>query len=174
MENQRIRLTKRMLKEALVRLLNTKQIEHISVSELCAEAQINRTTFYKYYGSQFDLMNDIQADFMRELENSLQKNARPVSLLNTLTYIDTHRELCTVLLHTAADSGFLERIFSFSPIAQQLEEQVSRQYPDCRKEYVKEFVIYGSYSVIRKWLLSEQPEPPETITEIILKLIETI
>lgn len=174
MENQRIRLTKRMLKEALVRLLAQKQIENISVSELCTEAQINRTTFYKYYGSQFDLMDDIQKDFMCELETNLRQNERPVSLLNILTYIDTHRDSCIALLQTAADNGFLERILSLSLISQQLEEQVVRSYTGFQKEYVKEFVIYGSYSVIRKWLLSKQPEPPKAIAEIILELIEKI
>ena len=55
MENQRIRITKRMLREALIRLLGKKPIEKIRVQELCQEAQINRTTFYKYYGNQYDL-----------------------------------------------------------------------------------------------------------------------
>ena len=84
MENQRIRLTKKMLKSALIKLLESKPIEKISVYELCAEAQINRTTFYKYYGSQHDLMADIQADFLTELENSLRETDRPLSLLMIL------------------------------------------------------------------------------------------
>ena len=46
MENQRIRLSKTMLKNALIRLLANKSIDKITVYELCAEAQINRTTFY--------------------------------------------------------------------------------------------------------------------------------
>ena len=46
MENQRVRLSKALLKEALVRLLETKPLDKITIYELCAEAQINRTTFY--------------------------------------------------------------------------------------------------------------------------------
>ena len=63
MENQRIRLSKAMLKSALMRLLKEKPIEKISIYELCAAAQINRTTFYKYYGSQYELLAD-EAAFM--------------------------------------------------------------------------------------------------------------
>ena len=46
MENQRIRLTKTLLKNALLVLLGKKPIERIAVSEICAKAQVNRTTFY--------------------------------------------------------------------------------------------------------------------------------
>ena len=43
-----------------------------------------------------------------------------------------------------------------------------------RSEYVKEFVIYGCYSIIRRWLTAENPETPEDITNIILELIERL
>ena len=174
MENQRVRLTKRMLKEALIRLLEQKPIEKITVHELCAEAEINRTTFYKYYGSQFDLMDDMQEDFLRELETSMREKERPVSLLNILTYIDNHRVFCTTLLRSATDNGLLGKIFSLSLITQQLEAQTAPRYEGYRNGYVKEFVIYGCYSIIRRWLMSENPETPEDITDIILKLIERI
>ena len=174
MENQRIRLTKKMLKSALIKLLESKPIEKVTVYELCAEAQINRTTFYKYYGSQHDLMADIQADFLAELENSLRETDRPLSLLMILTYIGTHRETCIVLMNNALNDGFLERILSLSLLTQKLENQISPDYFVADREYVKDFVIFGAYAVIRRWLLSEQPEPPEQITDLILALFEKI
>jgi len=48
-ENQRVQLTKRLLKEALMKLLEEKPLEQINVSELCRVADINRATFYKHY-----------------------------------------------------------------------------------------------------------------------------
>ena len=48
MENQRIRLSKTLLKNALVHLLQKKPLNKISVLEICETAQINRTTFCKY------------------------------------------------------------------------------------------------------------------------------
>ena len=71
MENQRIRLSKTMLKNALIELLKTKNIEKITIYELCSTAQINRTTFYKYYGSQYDLLADIERELFNELETHL-------------------------------------------------------------------------------------------------------
>jgi len=171
MENQRVRVTKRMLKEALVKLLEEKSLEKITVYELCATAEVNRTTFYKYYGSPYDLMEDIRMDFLHELEINLQEKENPYSLQNILTYIFTHQGASKVLLKTAPDDGFLEKIISLSLISAQLEEHVSADEAEHVKAYTKEFIIFGSYSIVRKWLLSENPEPPEEIARIILQMV---
>ena len=170
MENQRIRVTKKMLKEALVKLLENKPLEKVTVYEICQTAEINRTTFYKYYGSPFDLMKDIQADFIRELEINLQKKEDLFSLRNILTYIHTHRDACRILITSSSYSDFLEEVFSLSLLTQQMEERILPDQADAFRKYAKEFVIFGSYSIIRKWLLSDQPEPPEEIAKVIFDL----
>ena len=75
MENQRVRLSKMLLKNALITLLNEKPLEKITIYELCAKAQLNRVTFYKYYGSQYDLLTDIENDCFHKLEEILSDNA---------------------------------------------------------------------------------------------------
>ena len=172
MANQRIRVTKRMLKEALVQLLESKPIEKVTVYEICQSAEINRTTFYKYYGSPYDLLNDIEADFLHELEINLQESENIYSLLNILTYINTHRDACRVLLMSAASTGFLEKVFSHTQLTRQLEERIAPKRAEVSRKYIKEFVVYGSYSIVRKWLLADQPEPPEEIARIINDIVK--
>ncbi len=65
-ESQRVRLTRRLLKESLFELLKNKSISKISVSELCVKAGINRTTFYAHYGSQYDVLQDIGKEYHRK------------------------------------------------------------------------------------------------------------
>lgn len=73
MENQRVRMTKRLLSDSLLYLMQTKPIDEISVSELCRQAQVNRTTFYKYYACPHDILKDI-ASTNRDIYVSLCKN----------------------------------------------------------------------------------------------------
>lgn len=47
-ENQRIAITKGLLKESLLHLLKKKKIDRITITELCQESGINRSTFYRY------------------------------------------------------------------------------------------------------------------------------
>ena len=43
--------------EALIELLNQKDIEYITVKEICKKAGVNRTTFYLHYETIDDLLN---------------------------------------------------------------------------------------------------------------------
>lgn len=70
-ENQRIRLTKRLLHEALVRLLEKSTIQKISVTQLCEEAGINRATFYRHYGSPADVLREMELDLIDGLQETM-------------------------------------------------------------------------------------------------------
>ncbi len=78
-ENQRIRLSKQLLRNALISLLEEKSINKISVREICETAEINRTTFYKYYGSQYDLLEDIENILLDELTEKNCQQRREAS-----------------------------------------------------------------------------------------------
>jgi AcrR family transcriptional regulator len=70
-ENQRVRLTKKMLQDSLIWLLPNKSIHKISVREICDNAEINRSTFYKYYGSQYDLLKDMENEVLLQIDGYL-------------------------------------------------------------------------------------------------------
>ena len=58
----RIIKTRKFIREAVLRLLSQKKIEEISITELAEEAQINRKTFYNYYQSVSDVVEEIEND----------------------------------------------------------------------------------------------------------------
>ena len=74
-EDRRVAMTKKMLKDALTEMLSEKDVYHISIRELCQRADVNRTTFYKYYGSQFDLLADMENDLLAFLSNTIRENS---------------------------------------------------------------------------------------------------
>ena len=77
-------MTRRMLKDALTDLLREVDIYHVSIRELCQRADINRTTFYKYYGSQFDLLADMENDLLVFLSDTIREHADdPVRIIET-------------------------------------------------------------------------------------------
>lgn len=93
-EDLRIVRTKKLLKDALFRLLQKKPIEDITVNEICDCAMIHRTTFYKHYEDKYHLL----ASLMQELQLSLL-SPEELSALS-----DRRRELYMLLA---------ERIFSY-------------------------------------------------------------
>ena len=65
MENQRVRLTKRMLKDALISLMQDLPFDRITVKRLCEEAGINRTTFYLHYADTEQLLIEAENDVIK-------------------------------------------------------------------------------------------------------------
>ena len=105
-ENQRIKLTKRLL-----RLLAKKDIQHITVSELCDGAEINRSTLYNHYVCPVDALAEIECGIVTDLEQIWQrKSARkdwPLSkrVESLYGYLQEHRDLAK-LLFRSSDSVF--------------------------------------------------------------------
>ena len=48
-EDKRIRRTKKLLRQALTRLMQQKDFQSITVTDVVREADINRGTFYAHY-----------------------------------------------------------------------------------------------------------------------------
>ena len=73
-EDRRVTMTRRLLKDALIELLREQSIYQISIRELCQRADVNRTTFYKYYGSQFDLLADMEDDIVAFVNSTVTQH----------------------------------------------------------------------------------------------------
>jgi AcrR family transcriptional regulator len=56
-EDPRVKRTQKCLWEALRTLLEERSFEQISVTDICEEATINRTTFYKHFESKYELLS---------------------------------------------------------------------------------------------------------------------
>src|SRR3984885_682611 len=63
----RILRSRRMLMDSLVRLLNKKQFEDISVQEISDEATLNRATFYLHYPDKNALLQAMTDARFRDL-----------------------------------------------------------------------------------------------------------
>ena len=177
MENQRICLSKKLLKNALLELLREKRIDKISISELCSAAQINRTTFYKYYGNQYDLLAEMEQDFFRQLqENFLDKDPDDVeNLTELIRFLDADQDRWKVLINSVGDQAFTEKLFD-TPAIRSLFRRHSLRNVDPRTEgYVRTFFCQGGYAVIRRWLNAEPPgESPEEFARLLRELASQV
>jgi AcrR family transcriptional regulator len=63
----RILRSRHMLMEALIRLLNRKEFDDISIQEIADEATLNRATFYLHYPDKNALLQAMTAARFREL-----------------------------------------------------------------------------------------------------------
>jgi len=78
----RVTKTKQALQEALLDLLQTKNLESISITEICRVAKINRGTFYLHYGQVEDLFEEYFREIMKDLSDAYEEPYKHVPKLN--------------------------------------------------------------------------------------------
>ena len=170
--NQRVVLTKTLLKNSLITMLQTQSIYQISIRELCERAGINRSTFYKYYGNQFDLLNEMEKDLLINIEKTLvsveeyDKNV----LEQIITYLEKDIDFIRLLLNYNVDPEFPKDLMSMAPIHQIIKSQLV-DLPESEQDYYYRFLLFGCYEIVRTWINKEERESPKTIAELILKII---
>ena len=74
-EDRRIRKTKKLLRDALLRLLSKKSIAEITVTELTDAADVHRGTFYHHYKDAFELKAQVDREIEQELSDLLNAPA---------------------------------------------------------------------------------------------------
>ncbi|MCD8155572.1 MAG: TetR/AcrR family transcriptional regulator [Clostridiales bacterium] len=170
MENQRIRISKTMLKTGLLRLLREKPLSQITVYELCKVSEINRTTFYKYYGSQEELLNEIEADFLRQLDEELKQVITQSSnaMILILQHLYDQRELFCLLVRSVPMQEFSAHLFAIPSIGIIFQNMIDESsYSETEVKYIRQFMFQGTFSVLYDWLNSEKPEPVEKIADVL-------
>ncbi|MBQ1237407.1 MAG: TetR/AcrR family transcriptional regulator [Oscillospiraceae bacterium] len=157
-ENQRIMLTKQLLQTAFLKLLQLKPIHAISIRELCAEAGINRTTFYYHYGSQYDLLADISGRFLDSIARCLKdadgngQEGIQQRVTLVLHYIEDNLELSALLLNNSIDPTFAERLFSLQQITDLLHLALADCTDEPKRKATVTFAIHGSYKLLCDWI----------------------
>ena len=68
-EDKRIRRTKKLLRQALTRLMQQKDFPSITVTDVVREADINRGTFYAHYRDVYDLRDKIEAEMIGDFRD---------------------------------------------------------------------------------------------------------
>ena len=174
MENQRIRLTKTLLKNALLALLEKKPIERIAVSEICAQAQVYRTTFYKYYGSQYDLLAEIEKDHFEKLEEALSESGGngEDALYRVLEALLDDQKSYRILTGVLPDRDFSEKLFNLPTIRRKIDAAIPETFSETEREQVRLFFYQGGYAVIRDWLNRDERESPKKLSAFLNGIIE--
>ncbi|MDE6432613.1 MAG: hypothetical protein K2L07_00115 [Lachnospiraceae bacterium] len=66
-EDRRVRKTKKAIQDVFCEMTKEKNLNEITVKELCAEADINKSTFYLHYHDIYDLADQIQDILIRDV-----------------------------------------------------------------------------------------------------------
>lgn len=173
--DMRVILTKRLLKEGLLRLLETTPISKITVTELCKESGINRATFYKHYEMPIMILREIAFDYAFQMKNIYTNevkigHSKERALEAMLMYPLDKKEDIKILFSEHAEhtiSGFmLEIVKDFVTNDNTLlQEKVKVDM----KDYYLYAVLtsYAFFGLLESWIVRDIDKTPKEIVAIL-------
>ena len=173
-ENRRTRLTKRLLRESLLELLQEKPVDHITVKELCECAELNRSTFYAYYTDVSALYEEMGNELVDGLLEHVHIMSQKTSVQTEpmLSDIRENKEMFRLLVYcdhyTELNQTISKRIFQrFLDI--QLQDALP--YPSEERDYVLQFLFMGGTGMIHYWVQNNCELPPRQVAQLIDTMI---
>lgn len=175
MENLRIRTTKNDSAGA-PDVTKRSAVGKITIMALCKQACVNRTTFYKYYGSQYDVVDDIIDELFDTLKGFVPQRG-PSGILfsrEMLNYLLENRTMCATLLDKLPVSLFSLKLLNIISYDDDFLIEFAEIYTEEQKRLLFSFYQYGVFGIMYQWLHSETPAPTELVYDMMCSLRKNI
>lgn len=177
-----VRKTKRAFAESLVRLSKDRQLNKITVKELCETAELSRNAFYFHYKDINDLIEDVENNIISDIEGILkdiEKIAFPENVYATIDgfidLVEERKDTVMMLMDKSFSTSFTERI---SRMFSEFNYRYFREFHgDNSKVSYEFFYIYlsgGLYDVVRYWLDNQEKMDKASLKALCYVLIKRL
>ena len=176
--------------EALIALLEKKGFEYITIKELCAEAGVNRSTFYLHYETMMDLLEETLAHLNRKFNSYFEVNEKSIRekidsghgkdlifitreyLVPYLEFVKDHKS--TFVAATKKPEMFASD-YSYKLLSDKVFFPIMDRFniPEAEQTYILMFYIKGIRGILSYWIEQGCVDPVESITDLIIRLIMT-
>ena len=170
-ENQRIRLTKTLLKNSLIELMKTKSIYKITIKEICENADVNRSTFYKHYNTEFDLLKDIEDEYLNTIEDYITFVNKDFTLRKLLEYLEDNIDVFELFLDNIPGNDFYERLIKMCFEKMEYDQDLIKNNDIGNREYLYHFIIFGALSIVKNWMAKKKRESSIELNDALMKII---
>lgn len=172
-ESRRVRMTKRMIRDALLDLMEMQPLSKISVTDICSAADVNRSTFYAYYQNVLHLLEEIENDVLRQIPalqgiEPIESNEAFMELVvGFFEYVRRNEKLFRVLMLKADNREFHRRLIA--GIMDRVH-QLSPQEGDAASHYVHVYVVNGVIGLLQDWLRQGFPIDSRRLALLVVRM----
>lgn len=170
--------------EALIELLEHKDLEYITVKELCQQAGVNRSTFYLHYDTISDLLNETMEtinqrflsyfslrgeNFPGEMESMELKDLVFVTREYLLPYLRFIRDNKKVYRAAFRNPNGMQVQARYGDLKQYILGPVLERFhiPEEHRPYYMAYYVEGIIAIIKEWLRQDCKNDVEMIASII-------
>lgn len=157
-ESRRVRITKRMMKEALLELLEENELADISVTAICKTANVHRSTFYDHYRAPADLLRDTEQDLLDRIPipPPMTDPADQDKIIEASTaffeFVKENKKACRILFGGSADSGFSARLVEFLCSGSLPVSTDDDDDDEAKSRFISLYIANGTVGMMREWI----------------------
>lgn len=176
-DDRRVRRTCESLRQALGKLLLERDLNDISVTEVAALADVNRSTFYLHYEDIFDLYRRTEDDIVGRISALIASQpsfggveAFTAIVKSVVEYLSRNVELCAAILHYNG-AHLVRRLIEESRPQDEAGWRRLFGKDDLPREYCYTFITHGCVGVILRWLEDGAKESPAFIADLSRRMV---
>lgn len=174
--DKRVVRTKKAIKTALFKIMETKDIMSITISELTSAANLNRRTFYTHYRCITDILDEIENDLisaLTEMLKTLDLNNYGESVEKV--FLQTHELITGEFDYYFHLMNLDSRAYLLSRLKKAFKNYVETMYDDvpCLNNATSIAASYfsgGFLAAYTEWYYSENRMPPEAAAKLVAAL----
>lgn len=164
--NKRKKESQEKIEKVFVQLIQGKEINEISVTDICKKARLNRSTFYANYIDIYGLADKIREKLEIEVSNlyndERKNNYNSNNFLKLFKHIKENQIFYRTYFKLNMDKNVKISEFEYDyHLAQSI-------YGEKYIEYHIAFFMAGFNAIIKKWLYNGCTETPEEMNDIII------
>lgn len=170
--------------EALIALLEEKDLEYITVKEICHQAGVNRSTFYLHYETIADLVNEtlemINQRFLSyfpqqedEILANMDSRNREALVLVTqeylLPYLRFIRDNKKVYRAAFRNPGSMQADVRYGELKKHIIAPILERFdiPAAHRPYYIAYYVEGIAAIVKEWLRQDCADTVEMVAGII-------
>lgn len=161
--NKRKKESMERIESIFIELLQTRQLNEITVSDLCKRAGLNRTTFYANYTDIYGLADRIRVRLEQAVSDLYKNETEQIYHSNDYLKLFRHIKDNPIFYQTYFKLGYDNQYKIFDYDIHLAQAHFQNRFV----EYHIEFFKAGITKIIKIWLENECRESPEEMVEII-------
>ena len=171
--NLRVRRTQKLLREALIELIEERGFEALTIGELTERAMVSRAAFYRNYQDKYDLVEQVFEEALSALLNAVGELGRehpPEIWVKFFEHIAAYERLYRALLGRKGSPWFVRKMrVSLADLIKESGHLPHRPNASARPihtftdEFVPDLVSTMFVETITWWLEKGRPFTPREI-----------
>jgi AcrR family transcriptional regulator len=183
-ESRKTRYTRTVIRDSLIELMKRWSITDITITDICALADVSRPTFYARYRNQYDLLQSLEDETAAYLESIVfsqkikKQGKREIMLIleNVLQCIEDNGNFVQVILGENGDIGFQRKIFRqfVTHLQYMMKNDFEKSSNEEKNEYYSIYTVSGSIALVHHWLKNDMKIPKHEFAKMLVELMGAI